>query len=66
MALSDCDHCWDTPCTCGWEFKDKKAKEMAILFCYWPKARVEKLIQLLQDTLPLKSVSAVHDSKVKE
>ncbi len=19
MAMSDCLHCWDTPCTCGWE-----------------------------------------------
>jgi len=19
--LSDCDKCWDTPCTCGWEYR---------------------------------------------
>lgn len=22
MALSDCIHCWDTPCTCGWEYRN--------------------------------------------
>ncbi len=21
MALSDCLHCWDTPCSCGWEYR---------------------------------------------
>jgi hypothetical protein len=22
MALSDCPKCWNTPCNCGWEWKD--------------------------------------------
>jgi hypothetical protein len=22
MALSDCPKCWDTPCTCGYEFRN--------------------------------------------
>lgn len=22
MALSDCDKCWETPCRCGWEYRD--------------------------------------------
>ncbi len=21
MSLSDCEECWDTPCTCGYEYK---------------------------------------------
>jgi len=21
MALSDCEQCWDTPCTCGWQYR---------------------------------------------
>lgn len=26
MALSDCEKCWDTPCTCGWDYR-KYSKE---------------------------------------
>ena len=22
MSLSDCVKCWDTPCTCGWDYRD--------------------------------------------
>jgi len=22
MALSDCDKCWDSPCRCGWDYRD--------------------------------------------
>lgn len=22
MSLSDCPRCWDTPCTCGYEYKN--------------------------------------------
>lgn len=22
MSLSDCPKCWDTPCSCGYEYKD--------------------------------------------
>ena len=22
MALSDCEMCWNTPCTCGYKYKD--------------------------------------------
>ena len=22
MALSDCPRCWETPCVCGYEYKD--------------------------------------------
>lgn len=21
MAMSDCEKCWNTPCTCGWDYK---------------------------------------------
>ncbi len=22
MSLSDCVKCWDTPCTCGWDYRN--------------------------------------------
>ena len=22
MSLSDCERCWDTPCTCGYSYRD--------------------------------------------
>jgi len=22
MSLSDCIKCWDTPCECGWDYRD--------------------------------------------
>jgi len=28
MALSDCIHCWDTPCTCGWEYRNLPIEEL--------------------------------------
>ena len=27
MALSDCPKCWDTPCTCGYEYKNYTKEE---------------------------------------
>ncbi len=29
MALSDCEKCWDTPCTCGWGYRDYSDMEFA-------------------------------------
>jgi hypothetical protein len=31
MSLSDCEKCWDTPCTCGWEYRNKTKLERAEL-----------------------------------
>lgn len=62
MALSDCDHCDSTPCSCGWKFKDYTAQRMATLVCYWPKNRIEELVLRLQATLPFRSNTAVHET----
>lgn len=29
MSMSDCEKCWDTPCTCGWDYR-KYSKEHLI------------------------------------
>ena len=28
MSLSDCLKCWDTPCTCGWEYRKNSIKSL--------------------------------------
>lgn len=31
MTITDCPKCWDTPCTCGWEYrKYSKEKRLAL------------------------------------
>lgn len=39
MAMSDCVKCWDTPCTCGHDYKD------------WTEVRLEAQIAMLQKVL---------------
>ena len=34
MALSDCPKCWDTPCTCGYMFKDYQEKYLITFLTY--------------------------------
>ena len=24
MSMSDCYKCWNTPCTCGWDYRNRK------------------------------------------
>lgn len=31
MSLSDCEKCWDTPCTCGYEYKKYSTSFLLIL-----------------------------------
>lgn len=28
MALSDCIHCWETPCTCGYDYRNYPMDEL--------------------------------------
>jgi len=46
MSLSDCLKCWDTPCTCGHEYKDWKLDrkvELASVVLGIPKAEIYSL-----------------------
>ena len=58
MAMSDCEKCWDTPCTCGWEYrnytKDSRLKLAANVLGIPRK----KLAELLGDVLPEKHPQA--------
>jgi hypothetical protein len=28
MAMSDCYNCWETPCSCGWDYKEWSNKRL--------------------------------------
>jgi len=28
MSLSDCIHCWSTPCECGWDYRNWPVEEL--------------------------------------
>ena len=36
MSMSDCEKCWETPCSCGWDYRN------------WSKERLRKLIEVLK------------------
>lgn len=42
MSLSDCIHCWDTPCTCGWEYRT------------WSVQALEKQVNLFNKIIEFK------------
>jgi hypothetical protein len=29
MAMSDCEKCWNTPCECGWEFRNMTSEQLS-------------------------------------
>lgn len=38
MAMSDCEKCWDTPCSCGWQYRTwtiQRLKEEQRLIQYY-------------------------------
>ena len=51
MSLSDCPKCWDTPCTCGYYWKDyspearKKQAEIVLGNKLYNKEEVELIIR---------------------
>lgn len=42
MALSDCENCWDTPCTCGFNWR------------FWTDERLQQVIQTLEKVRRIK------------
>jgi hypothetical protein len=49
MALSDCEKCWDTPCGCGWYFKnygiDGLSEYILRITGYRPKKDRKQILQ---------------------
>lgn len=42
MSMSDCEKCYNTPCTCGWEYK------------HWSEEALESQIEMLENILKFK------------
>jgi len=42
MAFSDCERCWDTPCTCGWDYREwsleERIKQASVVLGVTPEA----------------------------
>ena len=43
MSMYDCPKCWETPCVCGYEYRN------------WTKERIQQQIKMLQKVLNEKS-----------
>ena len=59
MAMSDCIRCWDTPCTCGYEYKDynriKRAEQAAaVLGISKDSPEFQKLLEITPKIHPMK------------
>ena len=53
MALSDCDHCWETPCVCGYNYKDwaneRVAEMINALLKYRPGTDRKAILKMVND-----------------
>ena len=55
MSLSDCPECWNTPCTCGYEYRNETNEELARIIVgmllYKQKSDREAILKLIDDRL---------------
>jgi hypothetical protein len=56
MSMSDCIKCWNTPCTCGWEYrhmsKEKRIERALTILGIDNTHFSDKLIDLIPDRHP--------------
>lgn len=49
MALSDCERCWETPCSCGYEYRHWSSENLidfvASVISYKPLAEQKKILE---------------------
>jgi len=52
--LSDCLKCWDTPCSCGWEYKDYKPNNLSVFIAKIVQYRAkQEAIEIIATALDL-------------
>ena len=49
--MSDCEKCWETPCCCGWGYRN------------WDIKRLKEIIHVIQKVLDQKNLSVDEDNK---
>ena len=62
MALSDCMKCWETPCVCGYDFKnnprysspESMANYIVDILGYRSKSELTSILKILNDKIPEK------------
>lgn len=56
MSLSDCEKCWDTPCTCGYEYRNYSEERIIDwienILKYHDRGKI--LNQLMSKNIPIK------------
>jgi len=49
MALSDCPHCWETPCVCGYYYRnydpDRLSEIVVSIVTHFPQEEAELIIE---------------------
>ena len=53
MAMSDCVKCWDTPCKCGWDYRDYTKEARIRQAAAVLGLAADKLGGLLGDAVPV-------------
>lgn len=67
MAFSDCVKCWETPCSCGWGFREyseaRLSKYLASITQYRTKEAAKRI---LQEAINLVDKSSRQNQKNKD
>ena len=52
MSMSDCEKCWETPCSCGWDYRNYTKEARLKLAANVLGIPAAKLSDLLGNNLP--------------
>jgi len=58
MSLSDCIKCWDTPCSCGYDYRDwvkkYRIRQAAVVLGVSEEIIIDKLSDVIPEEHPMK------------